>query len=117
MTHVRYTPHSTLHERPGDTADSRTFSPDHAPQTSFEHMLRDIVRYVPGLARSEYTGSMWEIKTVLPQSEHDDSRPILLHRSPGTGRFWTVLGAKIDGAYDVLDSLKELPGFATSSAR
>jgi hypothetical protein len=110
MTHVRYTPHATWMDRPGSPADPGRLPLHSPPASKFGHMLRDIRRYVPGLSRARHRESLWEIKTVLPQSEHDDSRPILVHKTPGTAGVWTVLGAKIDGAYDVQDTLAELVG-------
>jgi len=115
MTHVRYTPHATWLDHPGVAARPPVFSLDDPPRSTFPYMVRDIARYVPGFARSRYRESLWEVKTVLPQSEHDDSRPILLHRSPGAAGMWTLLGAKIDGAYDVLDNLLEQPGLAVGA--
>jgi len=46
--------------------------------------------------------SVWEVKTVLPRSEVDDSRPVLYPglRLPG---LTCMLGAKIDNIYDVLE--------------
>jgi len=112
MTHVRYTPHATWQDHSGASADRGTLALRHPPASSFPHMLRDISRYVPHMSGARYRESLWEIKTVLPQSEHDDSRPILLHRTPGVAGLWTVLGAKIDGAYDVQERLLELTGVA-----
>jgi hypothetical protein len=45
---------------------------------------------------------------VMPRSEQDDSRPILLRRSAEHPACITVLGAKIDSVYDVEDALRKL---------
>jgi hypothetical protein len=50
---------------------------------------------------SRYVDSLWEVKTLMPRSEQDDSRPILLRRSEEHPGCLTVLGAKIDSVYDV----------------
>jgi len=107
FSHVRYTPHRTWTEdadHPPTTTGEETTH--HPPSSNFAYMLRDAVRYVPSLAGTRYVSSLWEIKTLLPRSEHDDSRPAFLHRS-GDERIWTVVGAKIDGVYDVKASLED----------
>ncbi len=108
LSHVRFTPHHTWSESGGDSADDygRTLI-DNPPQSSFSYMLRDAARYVPLLADMKYRESLWEVKTILPSSELDDSRPVLLHRSPDARNVWSVLGAKIDGVYDVHAILNE----------
>jgi hypothetical protein len=59
------------------------------------------------------------VKTVMPRSEQDDSRPILLQRSAEFPSCLTVLGAKIDSVYDVEDALRDmlLPGTAPTAKR
>jgi hypothetical protein len=57
---------------------------------------------------TRYVDSIWEVKTVMPRSEQDDSRPILLRRSAQHPACVTVLGAKIDSVYDVEDALRKL---------
>jgi hypothetical protein len=53
---------------------------------------------------------LWEVKTVLPRSEQDDSRPILLRQSSEFPACLTVLGAKIDSVYDVEEALQSMLG-------
>ena len=55
---------------------------------------------------SAHVSSIFEVKTVMPRSERDDSRPILLRRCAEHPGLLSVLGAKIDSAYDVEDALK-----------
>jgi hypothetical protein len=50
--------------------------------------------------------SLWEVKTVLPTSEADDSRPILMRRHFGMANLHCILGAKIDNVYDALDEIE-----------
>ena len=67
-------------------------------------MLHDAVRYLPAMRSARYVDSLWEIKTVMPRSEQDDSRPILLRE---TGACVTVLGAKIDSIYDAEECVEQ----------
>jgi hypothetical protein len=68
-------------------------------------MARDAARYLPALAACEYRDSLWEVKTVLPRSESDDSRPILFRPDHGLDAYHVVMGGKIDNVYDVADEL------------
>ena len=64
-------------------------------------MQRDAARYLPELAAARYLRSLWEVKTILPRSDMDDSRPILVRRVDGARGLVAILGAKIDNVYDV----------------
>jgi len=106
LSHVRYTPHCEWQEGGDVTAtpayeqlETRRF------RSHFEHMVRDAARYAPALAQCRHVDSLWEVKTVLPRSEVDDSRPILLWQDYGTPGLTCVIGSKIDSVYDVLDEL------------
>jgi hypothetical protein len=68
-------------------------------------MVKDAARYVPMLAECRYEESLWEVKTVLPRSDVDDSRPILVRRDHGLAGLTCILGAKVDNIYDVFDEL------------
>lgn len=109
LSHVRFTPHRTWSADGGDAADDEGRAlVRRPPPTNYRYMLHDAARYVPRLAGARYRDSLWEIKTILPRSERDDSRPVLLHRSPDARQIWSVLGAKIDGVYDVQAIINEL---------
>jgi glycine/D-amino acid oxidase-like deaminating enzyme len=109
LSHVRYTPHCSWTEGVGTDYESADKIFREYPRVSrFEHMRHDAARYVPALNRARQTGSLWEVKTVLPSSEVDDSRPILFKRSPETPNLVCVMGGKIDNIYDVYDELKLL---------
>jgi glycine/D-amino acid oxidase-like deaminating enzyme len=112
FSHVRYTPHLTWTE----SATAQPIVPKNA-DSNFAHMLRDAVRYVPSLAGTRYVHSLWETKTILPNRDRDDSRPALIHRA-GDTKLWSIVGAKIDGIYDLLDSIFEQvsPSAARTSA-
>ena len=67
-------------------------------------MIRDAARYLPLLGGCRVADSIWEVKTVLPRSEMDDSRPILFRPHHGLPNFHCVTGAKLDNVYDLLSS-------------
>ena len=106
LTHVRYTPHRRWRsQQPAPTrqADVPAAAASHAPL-----MQRDAQRYLPRMREARHLSSLWEIKTVLPRSDGDDSRPILVlahHDAPG---LVSVLGGKIDSVYDVEDEVRDL---------
>jgi hypothetical protein len=64
-------------------------------------MSRDARRYLPCLADAPYLGSLWEVKTVLPQCEGNDARPILFKRHLEPAGLVSVMGGKIDNVYDL----------------
>ena len=74
-------------------------------------MVRDAARYLPALADCRYRDSLWEVKTVLPRSEVDDSRPILFRPDHGIPNYHVVMGGKIDNVYDVADELAKRLGW------
>ncbi len=104
LTHVRYTPHASWEERERDHVENHAILRTGRP-SQFSHMLRDAARYLPVLAGAQYERSLWEIKTVLPQSESNDSRPILFSKNPGLPRLVSVLGGKLDNVYDLAGEL------------
>lgn len=109
MSHVRYTHH---HHWSDDGAaeymDADRYLRSITPRTRFDHMLRDARRYIPSLAGTRYERALFDVKTLLPRSSLDDSRPILLHRDAAAPHLFSVLGAKIDSVYDVQESLDQL---------
>ncbi|MBI4381943.1 MAG: FAD-binding oxidoreductase [candidate division NC10 bacterium] len=114
LHHVRYTPHhfwldQEEYRDPEDNIRSAR------KRSRYPYMIRDIARFVPVLERATYVESLWEMKTVLPQNEIDDGRPILLRRDHGLRNLTVVLGAKIDNIYDVIDTMDKtlgLPGYS-----
>ncbi|HEY3787896.1 MAG TPA: FAD-dependent oxidoreductase [Urbifossiella sp.] len=114
LSHVRYTPHGHWFDdgeqphRPAyemfDAAEKRS---------AYSHMIRDAARYLPALAKCEYRDSLWEVKTVLPRSESDDSRPILFRPHHGIPNYHVVMGGKIDNVYDVADEMAKALGWNT----
>lgn len=106
FSHVRYTPHYEWRDgEPGSAAP--LVSPGRFC-SAWRYMQKDAIRYMPILAECEYRESLWEVKTTLPRSEADDSRPILFLTDYQLKGFHTVLGGKIDNVYDALAALAAL---------
>jgi glycine/D-amino acid oxidase-like deaminating enzyme len=108
LSHVSYTPH---YEWPDDPLQGGYVShkPSFPLRTRFDRMRRDATRYVPALKDCRYVRSIWEVKTVLPQSGVNDSRPILFKRDPSAPNLISLLGSKIDNIFD-LDGVLPNPG-------
>jgi glycine/D-amino acid oxidase-like deaminating enzyme len=107
LSHVRYTPHYSWEDRAHvELVDGDAYLATRASR--FVHMVRDAERYLPVMRHTRYVDSLFEVKTLMPRSEQDDSRPILLRRSAEFPACITVLGAKIDSVYDVEEALRSL---------
>ena len=110
LSHVRYTPHDEWN----DTAQSNYYNYKHYCKdeinilynSSWDYMQKDASRYIPILNDLKYKSSIWEIKTILPRSEADDSRPILFLPNHGLNGFHCILGGKIDNVYDVIEHIE-----------
>jgi glycine/D-amino acid oxidase-like deaminating enzyme len=107
FTHVRYTPHTEWHEGRGEAApDPYARLRELDVRSAYSKMVADAKRYMPCLGRARYVDSLYEVKTVLPQSEGDDSRPILFKENHGGVPGYTcIMGGKLDNIYDVLKEL------------
>lgn len=117
LSHVRYTPHCYWQEgnqksRTGTQPLLNIHSTEDKNkihrQSSYAHMIKDAERYMPILKECQYFDSIWETKTVLPQSEVDDSRPILFQRDETLSNVVSVMGGKIDNIFDIREKLKIL---------
>jgi glycine/D-amino acid oxidase-like deaminating enzyme len=105
FSHVRYTPHLEWSETPeGAYLDAHAKAGSELPRSAWRYMQTDAARYMPVLAECQYRRSLWEVKTVLPRSEADDSRPILFRPHHGLRGFHCVMGGKIDNVYDVVEA-------------
>lgn len=109
FSHVRYTPHYEWH----DTQHKPYMNPhnhyDHVDKKSmWRKMQSDAQRYMPVLADCKYHDSLWEVKTVLPRSETDDSRPILFKANYMLDGLHCILGGKIDNVYDMIKIIEQL---------
>jgi len=106
LSHVRYTPHLSWQERAGQPFSKAYEHFTKLPKvTSARFMIADSARYLPALAKCVYHDSLWEVKTVLPQSEIDDSRPILFRQNETHPRLVSIMGGKIDNVYDLPQEL------------
>jgi glycine/D-amino acid oxidase-like deaminating enzyme len=106
FSHVSYTPHYEWSEIPADE-NFKQHCPQFPLKSNFERMLRDAVRYLPILADCSYVESLWEVKTILPQSDGNDSRPIFFKRDSLVSRLISVLGGKIDNIFEIDEALRE----------
>ncbi|MBD3366836.1 MAG: FAD-dependent oxidoreductase [Candidatus Eisenbacteria bacterium] len=103
LSHVRYTPHCEWYDHTGGKASDPYAYFDEVPKRSFGvHMIRDASRYIPSLAGCRQVDSLWEVKTVLPRSEVDDSRPVLYVTDWGLQNLTCLMGGKIDNIYDII---------------
>lgn len=109
FSHVRYTPHYEWHDKEGRKYVNahRVFDAD-PKVSSFESMRRDAARYMPLAGDCRYKDSLWEVKTILPSSEIDDSRPILFKPNYHYKNYHCIMGGKIDNVYDVIAAIKLL---------
>jgi hypothetical protein len=108
LSHVRYTPHCYWQDTPESASANSQIFRQVVHQTNYPYMIRDAERYLPILKDCHYVDSLWEVKTVLPQSEVDDSRPILFKREHELPNLISILGGKIDNVYDLPDEIKFL---------
>ncbi|QNO37052.1 FAD-binding oxidoreductase [Protaetiibacter sp. SSC-01] len=111
LSHVRYTPH----HRWRDDELPRELDPHEVlaslPAVSrYQAMRADLLRFLPGFVGMEQKDSIWEVKTVLPKSASDDSRPILFRPDHGLRNYTCIMGGKLDNIYDVLQELTILYG-------
>lgn len=108
FSHVRYTPHFEWHDDPARPyEDARARMERTRRFTAWTPMVKDAARYFPGLAECERLDSLWEVKTVLPSSEVDDSRPILCKFNHGMEGYHCIMGGKIDNVYDMEKAISD----------
>jgi glycine/D-amino acid oxidase-like deaminating enzyme len=108
LSHVRYTPHFHWHDAGERSRDADAMLHETTKETAFPYMIRDAMRYVPLLAKCRYRSSLWEVKTILPRSEVDDSRPILFRPNFGIENHHVVIGGKIDNVFDAVQKIDDL---------
>ena len=111
LSHVRYTPHAHWHDGKGEYRSGYELLNKTERRSAFPHMVSDAKRYLPSVAESIYRDSLWEVKTILPRSETDDSRPILFQPHFGVPGYHLVMGGKIDNVYDVVDEVALMFGW------
>ena len=107
LSHVRYTPHYEWYDQPEKyISPLRVYELDRK-ETVFREMVLDSARYLPAIGKCRYRDSVWEVKTLLPSSEIDDSRPILFKMNYGCRGFHCVMGGKIDNVYDIKTAMEQ----------
>ena len=106
FSHVRYTPHYEWYDS-NNYVDGHVKLKENLKHSSWEYMKRDACRYIPVLNDCRYLSSLWEVKTVLPRSETDDSRPILCRFNYGLKGFHCIMGGKIDNVYDAITAIND----------
>ena len=105
LSHVRYTPHFHWYDGGTKYQPAYEICANAIRRTAFPAMMRNTARYMPAVKSSRYHDSLWDVKTVLPRSETDDSRPILFRAHYGMPNLFVIMGGKIDNVYDVADAL------------
>lgn len=109
LSHVRYTPHyqwednhNTFYQDPHQKYDSAQ------KMTAWRYMISDAQRYIPSLSECQHKKSIWEVKTILPCSDANDSRPILFKANHGLQGLHCIMGGKIDNIYDALQEIERV---------
>lgn len=109
FSHVRYTPHFEWDDNNESSyLNAHKLEVENQRKSAFKKMKMDAQRYIPILENIKYKDSLWEVKTILPRSGTDDSRPILFKENHGLEGFHCVMGGKIDNVYDVIQAITEL---------
>lgn len=103
LSHVRYTPHFSWQDEPGNNPYNILSTYDR--ETRVDRMVRDAGRYLPALLDAQYVESLFEVKTVLFKNDVDDGRPILFEKHADLPGCYSILGGKIDNIYDVIEKL------------
>ena len=107
LSHVRYTPHYQWYDAPGQYQDAHKKLSLDKRNSAWTYMIKDAARYIPVLKECRYVKSLWEVKTVLPLSETDDSRPILCRFNYGLNGLHCIMGGKIDNVYDAIEAIEK----------
>ena len=106
FSHVRYTPHYEWMDGNGKYIDAHERLKKDPKNSAWNYMRKDASRYIPLLEDCQYIRSLWEVKTVLPRSETDDSRPILCRFNYGMKGYHCIMGGKIDNIYDAIKAIQ-----------
>ncbi len=99
LHHVRYTPRISWNGTDED------INKDIYASSSFQYMLKDVVRYLPVLSKCHSEESLYQTKAVLKITENNDGRPIYYHKDYGIPNFHQILGGKIDNVYDIINEI------------
>ena len=107
LSHVRYTPHYEWYDDRDKYISPLTVCDLDKKETAFHEMQFDSARYLPLIRKCRYRDSLWEVKTLLPSSETDDSRPILFKMNYELNGYHCVMGGKIDNVYDIITTIDQ----------
>ncbi len=84
------------------------------PVTRFRHFLDSANEFFTGIYRAEHVGSMFTIRTVLPEMDDTDARPTVVNRVDD--RIITIYSGKVGTCVDAADQvLAMLRGAASIS--
>lgn len=106
LSHVRYTPHYEWKDSKENYISPLQICDADPKRTAYPEMILDASRYLPAVKDCKYKKSIWEVKTLLPASEIDDSRPILFMPDYGVPGYHCIMGGKIDNVYDVIEAIE-----------
>lgn len=114
LTAVQYTPHKTCNdnlpyfncqERSEGTCSSDKLGNCNTcitkPKSSWPYMYALAKKYLNDEVIIEYVESLFSIKTILQESEIDDSRPTVIKEFSGKPKFVSILSGKINTVYDL----------------
>lgn len=73
--------------------------------SKFKQMIKSAKRFFVDIEKAVYHESMYGIRTVLPNHDHDDARPTVIKRH---GRVISVFGGKIPTCVDAANKVLEL---------
>jgi len=112
VSHVRYTPRKEYTDSTKITELNSREKLDELSSSAWPYIINDVCRYIPTMENAEYKKSIWEIKTILPSSSNDDSRPILFKPNySGLKGYHCIMGGKIDNVFDATGCIdKEILG-------
>jgi len=114
FSHVRYTPHCQWQDSQGQPyMDPYSIASERRRRSNFARMVADAKRYMPALEDCKQADYLLEVKTVLPRSEVDDSRPILFRQDHGLPGLNCIMGAKIDNIFDMIDFVSAAESLAS----
>lgn len=105
LSHVRYTPHFTWSDTITPFIESTNILSKEVISNQ-KLIIADSSRFVPLIGECEYLSSIWETKTVLVQSESNDSRPILFKPHFNLKNYFCLMGGKIDNIFDIISEFK-----------
>lgn len=76
------------------------------PVTNLKYFLKVADKYMPGLKNAEYMGSMFTVRTVLPNVDKTDERPTLVSKIGG--KIINVFSGKIGNCVDAAEEVLKL---------